>query len=41
MLGTILENCLPCGIEVQEAQNISGVPLTPDDWEESRKMATE
>src|SRR4051812_15394693 len=35
------ENCLTCGIELEEPQNIWGVPLTPDDWEESRKMAIE
>jgi hypothetical protein len=27
-------NPLQCGIELDEPQNIWGVPLTPDDWQE-------
>ena len=33
------ENCLTCGIELEGPQNIWGVSLTPDDWEESQKLA--
>ena len=29
------ENPLHCGIELAEPQNIWGVPLPPDDWEET------
>ena len=28
------ENPLHCGIELNEARNIWGVPLPPNDWEE-------
>jgi PilZ domain len=29
------ENALHCGIELAEPRNIWGVPLPPDDWEET------
>ena len=33
---TEVGNRLTCGIELEKPQNIWGVPLTPDDWEESQ-----
>ena len=32
------DNPLACGIELQKPQNIWGVSLTPDDWEESLEI---
>src|SRR5207248_819184 len=32
------ENPLHCGIELAEPQNIWGVPLPPDDWEEASAL---
>jgi hypothetical protein len=29
-------NPMTCGIELEKPHNIWGVPITPDDWEESR-----
>jgi len=33
-------NSLTCGIELDRPQNIWGVSLTPDDWEETHDMTT-
>ena len=33
-------NPLHCGIELDEPQNIWGVPLLPDDWEETAALET-
>jgi PilZ domain len=32
------ENPVRCGIELDKPQNIWGVPLPPDDWEEARSF---
>ena len=34
------KNPLHCGIELDEPRNIWGVPLTPDDWEETAALKT-
>jgi PilZ domain-containing protein len=31
---------LPCGIELDQPRNIWGVPLPPDDWEETAALET-
>jgi hypothetical protein len=35
------KNPLLCGIELNEPRNIWGVPLPPDDWEETAASETE
>ena len=35
------KNPLHCGIELDEPRNIWGVPLPPDDWEETSVLETE
>jgi hypothetical protein len=32
------ENALRCGIELDQPQNIWGVPLPPDDWDEIAEL---
>ena len=32
------KNALHCGIELAEPHNIWGVPLPPDDWEETSSL---
>jgi hypothetical protein len=34
------KNPLHCGIELAEPRNIWGVPLPPDDWDETAVSAT-
>ena len=35
------ENPLHCGIELDEPQNIWGVPLPPDDWQQAVALETD
>lgn len=32
------ENSLRCGVELEQPRNIWGVPLPPDDWDESEAL---